>query len=303
MSDGASDREGPGRGAGQRPETARRSPTLKDVLGEFQALKVGDGISPAKLVNAHAVQAITGLSTPLPLMQRVVDDIVELGDDDAEALLWALRAHPKSHQWQNLDLRRQQSGIPENTAKDREKRAVQKLFEMWSAPKEFWASAVYGTMAKFLPVTGKVQIGSYEAEVEVLDDEAKGLPVIWVKSDKPDSDLESLTIVRQPNHTHIVFFTSKYPWRLHLTVRRITEDFLLIYRPSGDDGPYELVLEQTDANGVSGRQSIPREVLAEQPFLQIPAESLDDGVTLTWWWVDPERPQAVVLYPLDQDQP
>lgn len=265
-------------------------------------MKIGDGISPAKLVTANAIQAITGIIAPLQLMQRIVDDIVELGDDDAEALLWALRAHPKSHQWQSLDLRREQSGLAENTAKDREKRAVKKLFEKWTAPKEFWASAVYGTMAKFLPVTGKVQIGSYDAEVEVFDDEKRGLPVAVVKSPKPDADLETLTIVRQDNHTHLVFFTSKYPWRLHLTVRRITEEFLLIFRAVGEEGPHQLVVEQTDADGVSGRQSIPYEALLRQPILQIPSDTLDDGVTLTWWWVDPERPRATVVYPLDQDR-
>lgn len=296
------DREGPDGGTDPEPVSERRNPTLKDVEREFQALKVGDGISPAKLTDAHAIQSITGIMAPLPLMQRVVDDIVELGGDDADALLWALRAHPRSHEWQSLDMRREQSGVAENTAKDREKRAVQKLFDKWSRPKEFWASAVYGTIAKFLPVTGKVQIGSYEVEVEVFDDDERGLPVVVIKSPRPDADLETLTVVRQSNHTHLVFFTSKYPWRLHLNVRRITEEFLLIYRPVGEDGPYELVVEQTDADGISGRQSIPREALLRQPILQIPSETLDAGVTLTWWWVDPERPRAMVLYPLDQDR-
>lgn len=292
---------GPEDGTGREPITERRNPTLKDVEREFQALKIGDGISPAKLVEAVAIQAITGVIVPSPLMNRIVEDIVELGGDDAEALLWALRAHPKSHQWQSLDLRRAQSGLAENTAKDREKRAVRKLFEKWSKPKEFWASAVYGTIAKSLPVTAKVQIGSYDAEIDVFHDEKRGFPIVVVNSTKPDADLETISIVRQAEHTHLVFFTSKYPWRLHLAVPRISEEFLLIYRVAGDDGPYELVIEQTDADGISGRQSIPHEALLRQPILQIPSDTLDAGVTLTWWWVDPEHPKAVVIYPLDED--
>jgi hypothetical protein len=269
---------------------------FEDIWKDFQMLVLHEGITPTKVESATATLAMLGELIPKRAMQRIIDDVVDLGGDDAEALLWALRAHPDSAEWRALNTRREKSGLPKNTAMDREKRAVQKLFEKWSRPREFWASAVYGTMAKFLPVTGKVQIGSYEAEVEVLDDPEQGLPVIWIRSDRPDADCESLTVLRQENHTQVVFFTSKYPWRLHLTVRRVTEESLLIYRRFTKDPPIALLMELPDQDGGVTVRSVPQRTFVNEPMLTIPSDLLDDGFTLTWWWSDPEVPKAEVDY-------
>jgi hypothetical protein len=270
---------------------------LEAVLAEFQELKKGEGLTPAKMAKMQATLAVMRSQTPDLAVQQLLDDMVDIGGDDVEALKWALRAHPRSHEAMTLGRRREISGVPHHTAMDRERRAVEALFERWAQTREFWMNAVYGTMAKFLPVIGKVQFGPYEVEVEIFDDEDSGLPVIEIESSAAGIKTEALTIVRERAFTHVVFTTSKYPWALHLNVRRFDEPHILVRRRRGPEEPRYLLVETADPTGRSRRRQFDSSTQFDGAVIELAGSDLDfHGTTVSWWWTDVEPVEAAITF-------
>jgi len=294
MRDEPADREGPGQGAGEGPDVAGLSrPTLDQIDQEFLVLKQGEGLTPAKLQEAQAVMTLMGESHGVRAMQRLLDDLSELAGDDAEALKWALATadgsrHPETNApIPTLEARRRTHGIAVNTAKDRERRAVKRLYQRWIKPRDEWARAGFTAYFNELPAHTQVHMGSTVVMLGAFIDEETKHPIIQLEVRNRASRGDYVLLGAKPESALVAYGTTDFHWQLRMFLPAWASDKVFIHRIYNDDYPDQLRVSRTFRDGRAVEESLPRDIIQKSPGVVVYTEGLDAPNQLTWWWGTP----------------
>jgi len=263
-----------------------RAPSLDQVLADFLEVKVGIGLTPAKMSEARAVLAVLGEPHATRAAQRLLDDLADLSGDDGAALAIALRADPHRDRGQTLAARRRGSGVPVNTAKDREKRAVEKLYSKWTAVRQDWAAAVHSSRFTSLPANASVRFGSIKVEISVFWDDSRGFPAVALATENITAASDFLTVAANSNGALAVYGMAGAPWRLELWLPPFSDETVLVHR-SYETQPTRVTIDITEPDGRSRLETIPGEKLRSGTLLSLPVASLDPPCPIAWWWRDP----------------
>lgn len=271
-----------GREASQSPVTIER------VLEEFRALKAGEGLTPQKMVSARATMAQMGEVYPVAATQRLLDDLADLDTDDGRALEWALRADGAAHIGTTLDARRARSGVPENTAKDRERRAVVALFERWGRGREDWASSVFTMHASALPATARIRFGSLLANIRVFIDGDEKLPVVLFELEGPYPPGDFLTLANNADQALVVYGAIGVSWRLELWLPSFGTGDVRVARLHRDRRPAIVRVEQSTADGRTLEDRLNGEKFDGETIITMQSTNLDPPCPISWDWKEPE---------------
>lgn len=262
--------------------------TIEQVLDEFKALKAGAGLTPQKLASAKATLALMGEAHPVTATQRLLDDLAELDNEEGRALAWALRADPQAHDGATLDSRRVKSGVPENTAKDREKRAVVWLFERWSIRRQDWATSVFTVRVSALPAFARVRYGSIALDLRVFAEPPDDVPSIVLKLDGPYPTRDFVTLASNEAEALVVYATGDLGWRLELWLPSLGEGDVRVARIHPGHRPALVRVEQSSPDGRSVEERFPGESFDGETILTMRTPNLDPPCPISWEWATPE---------------
>lgn len=287
--------DGPG-GEGASPPPV----LIERIFEEFKALKTGDGLSPQKMASARGILRVMGEVYPIAATQRLLDDLGDLDNDEGRALAWALKADPAVHIGSTLDARRAASHVPENTAKDRERRAVLALFDIWIRRREDWASSVFTIRAVVLPIVAKVRFGSLSIRVQVFRDEHEDLPVVFFELDGPYPSHDFLTLANNANQALVVYGTAGLDWRLELWLPSLGNGAIRVARNHQGRRPVMVRLEQSLPDGRATEERLPGENFNGETIITMRSPNLDPPCPITWDWVEPEQERRpAIVFPED----
>lgn len=283
------------------PDDDQTPPTENAVLADFTDLKQDVGLTPEKMRSARAIMAALGEMHPVLATQRLLDDLGDMEDDDGVALAWALRAEPEMHPPLKLDDRRKASRVPENTAKDRERRAAKRLYQKWISEREDWATAVYAMGCKALPVRSEVQLGSLRVSITVRHDESRDIPVVSLMTKNRLGPYDQLMVAADAERAMVVYATGDRRWRIEMHLPRFERETLLIHREHGETPPNCLVIEMTEADGRASYSETPGDLIPERTLFELPVATLDPPCPITWWWVPPPKERRpIITFPEDE---
>jgi hypothetical protein len=258
------------------PEAPIPSVSVERVLEEFRALKTGEGLTPQKMVY------------PVAATQRLLDNLADLNTDDGRALEWALKADPAAHSGATLDARRARSGVPENTAKDRERRAVIALFERWGRGHEDWASSVFTVHASALPASVRVKFGSLLVKVRVYLDDDGELPVVLFELEGPYPPGDFLTLAGKVDQALVVYGTVGFTWRLELWLPSFGAGDVRVVRVHRGRRPALVRVEQSTADGRAVEEKVDGARFDGETIITMRTPNLDPPCPISWDWDEPE---------------
>ena len=276
-----------------------------DVLRDFHALKQGLGLTPDKMRQARAVLATMGELHPVPATQRLLDDLADLTDEEGAALAWALRANPATHTSQTLDGRRLASGIPENTAKDRERRAVKLLYDKWIQRRQDWATSVFETRVLALPVELMLRFGSMKVTLRAYHDNERACDVVAFEVHRRAADTDFLSVASDSTagQALAIYGTSEMHWRLGVWLPAFQGEQVLIHRAHPGEKPSQIMIERTLADGRAIAETIPAEQLDESVAIGLPTSELTTPCPITWSWSPPPPDSRPAIVFPDADPP
>lgn len=226
-------------------------------------------------------------------MQRLLDDLSELAGDDAEALKWALAMadgsrHPETNApIPTLEARRRTHGIAVNTAKDREKRAVKRLYEKWAQPRDEWARAGFTAYFSELPAHTQVHMGSTVVMLGAFIDEKTEHPIIQLEVQNRSSRGDYVVLATEPGSACIAYGTTDFHWQLRMFLPAWNSDKVFFHRIYNGDYAEQLQVSRTFPDGRAVEETLPRDVVEESQGLVVYTEGLDAPNQLTWWWGTP----------------
>jgi hypothetical protein len=279
----AQDRVGPGEGTGEGTGSEKPLISLDMVRDDFRMLIRGEGLSLAKLARAHAVMAAMKEAIPARAARRILRELLERGGNDAEALLWALRAHPESRSELALDGRRLFRGVKEQTAKDRERRAVEWLYSRWQADTEDWATHVSSIVASRLPVSATMHVGSFHVSISVDAGQDDGPLLVQLATSRPHYFRDFLAVGNREESSLALFGTVDNSLRLEVYMPPLPSGRVVIHRVRGEFAPLAATIER-GSDGYLDSELLPAEFLEDVESIEIPVAKLDQPAIISWYW-------------------
>jgi hypothetical protein len=189
---------------------------------------------------------------------------------------------------------------PRTPQKDREKRAVEQLYQKWMQSREHWATSAFEVVVSALPAHASVRLGSVSAAINARFDPERNLPIIHLEVANRTALSDFPTVATDPERGSAiaVYGTSEQSSRLALYMPAFAEEQVIVYRTYPNQDPVGLQIERTLPDGRATSETIPAARLGGASAIILPTEDLQIPCPITWWWNAPlADPRPAIVFP------